>query len=85
MLFKCSNRPEQFELFYDGLIIEAVRNFIYFGVNVSCNGKCFNAQKHMSKQASKALFALSNAFNNNTLFVQDKLKTHIPVYSTSLD
>ena len=85
MLFKCSNRPEQFELFYDGLIIEAVRNFIYLGVNVSCNGKFFNAQKHLSEQASKALFALSNVFNNNTLFVQDKLKTHIPVYSTSLD
>ena len=30
MLSKCSNRPEQFELFYDGLIIEAVQNFIYF-------------------------------------------------------
>ena len=71
MLFKCSNRPEQFELFYDGLIIEAVRNFIYLGVNVSCNGKCFNAQKHLSEQASKALLALSNVFNNNTLFVQD--------------
>ena len=85
MLFKCSNRPEQFELFYDGLIIEAVRNFIYLGVNVSCNGIFFNVQKHLSEQASKALFALRNVFNNNTLFVQDKLKTHIPVYSTSLD
>ena len=48
MLFKSSNRPEQFELFYDGLIIEAVRNFIYLGVNVSCKGKCLNAQKHLS-------------------------------------
>ena len=74
MLFKASNRPEQFELFYDGSIIETVRNFIYLGVNVSCNGKFFNAQKHLSEQASKALYALSNVFNNNVLLVQDKMK-----------
>ena len=36
------------------------------------NGKFFNAQKHLSEQASKALYALSNVFNNNVLLVQDK-------------
>ena len=48
-------------------------------------GNVLMLKKHLSEQASEALFALSNVFNNNTLFVQDKLKTHIPVYSTSLD
>ena len=62
MLFKCSNRPEQFELFYDGLIIEAVQNFIYLGVNVSCNGKflmlkniCLN--KHLRLFLPLAMFS----------------------------
>ena len=74
MLFKCSNRPERFELNYGGSVVEIVRNFIYLGVNVSCNGKFFNAQKYSSEQASTALYALSNVFNNYTLFVEDKMK-----------
>ena len=74
MLFKCSNRPENIEVLYDGSILENVRNFIYLGVNVSCNGNFFQAQKHLSEQASKALYALSNILNDDVLLVQDKLK-----------
>ena len=60
MLFKCSTRPENFEVSYDGTALEIVRNFIYLGVNISCNGKFFQAQKHLAEQASKALYSLSN-------------------------
>ena len=74
MLFKCSNRPENIEVLYDGSILENVRNFIYLGVNVSCNGIFFQAQKHLSEQASKALYALSNVLNDDVLLVKDKLK-----------
>ena len=74
MLSKCLNRPENIEVLYDGSILENVRNFIYLGVNVTCNGKFFQAQKHLSKQASKALYALSNVFNDTVLLVHDKLK-----------
>ena len=66
MLFKCSTRPENFEVSYDGMALEIVRNFIYLGVNISC--------KHLAEQASKALYSLSNVFNDNVLCVQDKLK-----------
>ena len=75
VLFKTSYRPEQFEVLYDGSIIVTVRNFIYLliSVNVLGNGKFSNAQKHLSEQDSKALYALSNVFSNNNLLVQDKV------------
>ena len=68
------NRPENIEVLYVGSILENVPNFIYLGANVSCNGKFSQAQKCLSEQASKALDALSNVFNDNVLLVQDKLK-----------
>lgn len=74
MLFKTSNRPENFEILYEGSVLENVRNFIYLGVNISSNGKFYQAQKHLSEQASKALFSLNNLFRDNILCVQDKLK-----------
>ena len=74
MLFKSSTRPENFEVSYDGTALEIVRNFIYLGTNISCNGKFFQAQKHLAEQAFKALYSLSNVFNDNVLCVQDKLK-----------
>ena len=45
VLFKCSNRPENIEVLYDGSILENVRNFKYLGVNVSCNGIFFSSSK----------------------------------------
>ncbi|MEW8545044.1 MAG: reverse transcriptase family protein [Candidatus Thiodiazotropha sp.] len=74
MLFKCSNRPENFEVLYEGSSLENVSNFLYLGVNVASNGKFYQAQKHLSEQASKALFSLNKLFSDNILCVQDKLK-----------
>ena len=74
MLFTLSTRPEQFDVYYDDILLENVRNFIYLGVNISSNGKFFQAQKHLSDQASKALFALSKIFDSRMLCIEDKLK-----------
>ena len=73
MLFKLSTRPEQLNIF-DDTLLESVRNFIYLGVNISSNGKFFQAQKHLSEQASKALFALRNLFDGKMLCIEDKIK-----------
>lgn len=72
--FKGSNRPETFLMLYKGSALENVRNFIYLGVNVSSNGKFYQTQKHLSEQASKALFSLNYLSRDNILCVQDKLK-----------
>ena len=74
MLFTLSTRPEQFDVYYDDILLENVRNFIYLGVNISSNGKFFQAQKHLSDQASKALFALSKIFDSRMLCIEDKIK-----------
>ena len=50
MLFKLSNRHEQFEIYYDETSLEIVKIFIYLGVDVSSNGKFYQAQKHLSEQ-----------------------------------
>lgn len=76
MLFKCSNRPENFEVSYDGTALEIVRNFIYLGVNICCYGKFFQAPKHLANQAPKTLYSLSNVFNYNTLCIQENNLTH---------
>ena len=74
MLFKLCNIHEQFNIFYDEVQLEVVNTFIYLGVNVSSNGKFYQAQKHLSEQALKAMFALKNVFDSNVLCVKDKLK-----------
>ena len=74
MLFKSSSRPEQFEILYDGSVLENVRNFIYLGVNISCTGIFYQAQKHLSEQASKAFYSLSNLFTDSVLSVQVKIR-----------
>ena len=74
MLFKSSNRPEQLDMYFDEILLENVRQFIYLGVNISSNGKFLQAQKHLAEQASKALFALSNIFDSTMLCIGDKIK-----------
>ncbi|MEW8546880.1 MAG: reverse transcriptase family protein, partial [Candidatus Thiodiazotropha sp.] len=74
MIFSRSNRHEQVEIFYDETLLEIVNTFIYLGVNVSSNGKFYQSQKHLSEQASKALFALRKLFDSNLLCIKDKLK-----------
>ena len=67
MLFKPSNRPLQFEIFYDGTQLEIVESFIYLGVILSSNGSFFKTQKHLSEQASKALYSLNSLFDKTCL------------------
>ena len=74
MVFKLSLRPISLNIYFDEILLESVNNFIYLGVNVSSNGKFFQAQKHLSEQATKAMFALKNLFDNKLLCIEDKLK-----------
>ena len=67
MLFKLSNRYEHFNIFYNDEPLEVVKTFIYLGVNVSGNRKFYQAQKHLSEQALKALFALKKVFDSTVL------------------
>ena len=74
MLFKLDIRPEPLDVYYDAILLENVNQFIYLGVKISSNGKFFQAQKHLSEQASKALFALRNIFDSKMLGIEDKIK-----------
>ena len=74
MLFKSSSRLEQFEVLYDGSVLENVRNFIYLGVNISCTGISYQAQKHLSEQTSKAFNSFSNLITDSVICVQDKIR-----------
>ena len=58
MLFKLDIRPEPLDVYYDAILLENVNQYIYLGVKISSNGKFFQAQKHLSEQASKALLRL---------------------------
>ena len=61
-------------MYFDEILLENVRQFIYLGVNISSNGKFLQAQKHLTEQASKALFALSNIFDSTMLCIGVKIK-----------
>ena len=74
MLFKSSTRPEQLDMYFDGILLEKVRQFIYLGVNISSNGEFLQAQKHFSEQTSTALSALSNIFDCTMLCIGYKIK-----------
>ena len=56
MLYKSSNQPVHVEGLYDGSVLENVRNLIYLSVDISCTRKYYQAQKHLSEQAYKALY-----------------------------
>ena len=74
MLFKSSNRPESFDIFYDNVRLENVDSFIYLGVCLSSNGSFHKAQKHLFEQASKALYSLNSVFDKCHMCIEDKLK-----------
>jgi hypothetical protein len=71
MVFKRSGRKLQHRWYYGNCEIMQVNTFTYLGVNLSYNGNLFHAQKHLSEQASKALFSL---FDHVPLTIADKLK-----------
>ena len=73
MLFKPSNRPGSFAIFYDNVRLENVNSFIYLGVCLSSNGSFYIAQKHLSEQASKALYSSISLFDKCYMCIDDKL------------
>ena len=58
MVFKQGNRSEELNIYYNGKRLDVVTKFFYFGVALSCKGSFYQAQKVVSKQGSRALFAL---------------------------
>ena len=59
---------------YGNVSLEVVDTFIYLGVNLSCNASFNKVQKHLSGQASKALYSLNSLFHSTCLYIQNKLK-----------
>ena len=43
-------------------------------MTLSLNGLFYKAQKHLSDQASRALYSLNSLFQSKQLYIQDKLK-----------
>ena len=74
MVCRCSNRPEEVDILYNNEQLEVVDSFIYLGVTLSFNGLFYKAQKHLSEQASRALYSLNSLFQSTQLCIQDKLK-----------
>ena len=74
MVCRCSNRSEHIDIYYDNERLEVVDTFIYLGVNLSSNASLYKAQKHLSEQASRALYSLNSLFESTHLGIQDKLK-----------
>lgn len=74
MVFKCSSRPEDFEIYYDNVRFEIVDTFTYSEVSLSSNGSFYKTQKLLSEQASKALYSLNSLFDKGSLCIEDKLK-----------
>lgn len=70
MLCKNGNRIENFNVYYNNERLDIVKNF----VTLSSNGKFFQAQKALAKQASRALFSLNSLFDKVDLNSADKLK-----------
>ena len=42
-------------------------------MNLSCNASFYKAQKHLSGQASEALYSLNSLFDSTCLCIQDRL------------
>ena len=74
MVFKKNNRSETFDIFYDNFKLQIVNKFTYLGVTLSSNGVFYQAQKSLSKQALKALFALYSLFDTVSLNIPEKIK-----------
>ena len=72
MLFRCSNRPVNVDVFMNSL--EVVDTFTYLDVHLSSNGSFCKAQKHLSEHASTALYSLNSLYDNTCLCMQGKLK-----------
>ena len=74
MFFKNGTRLENIDFYYKNIKLEMVKKFTYLDVTLSSNGKCYQSQKYLAEQSSKALFALNNLFESTNFHIQDKVK-----------
>jgi hypothetical protein len=74
MICKKGKRPENVDLYLDRIKLNVVQKLTYLGGTLSQNGTCYQAQKQLSEQASRALFSLNKLFDEVSLNVSDKLK-----------
>lgn len=51
------------KLLYNGEYLEIVDKFVYLGVMLNYNDKCFTTQKQLAAQGRKAMFALKSTIN----------------------
>ncbi|MES9883266.1 MAG: reverse transcriptase family protein [Sedimenticola sp.] len=73
VVFQGSNRHCNTQFTYANTVLENVTSFTYLGITLSSNGKFFQAQKHLSEQATKAIFSLNSLFDKVQLTITDKL------------
>ncbi len=73
VIFQGGNRNTNVQLYYANDPIETVKHFTYLGITLTSNGKFYLAQKHLSDQATKALFSLNSLFDKIKLSVPDKM------------
>jgi hypothetical protein len=74
MLFKNGNRNGNFDVFYSNEKLNIVKSFTYLGVTLSSNGKFYQTQKALSKQANKALYSLNALFDKVQMDISEKIK-----------
>ena len=55
MVCRCSNRPENIEVYYDGDKLDVVDTFTYLGVTLSFNASFYKAQKTSVRTSFKSL------------------------------
>ena len=59
MVFKPGNTQDNTIFYYNDRVLENDSSFTNLGATLTRNGKFFQAQKSLSKQASRALFSLN--------------------------
>ena len=74
MVFKKGTRPENFDVFYNGIKLTSVSYFTYLGVTLSFNGSFYRAQKALASQALKSLYSLNSLFDTIPLDISEKIK-----------
>ena len=77
LTFKKRCRMENVDIYYNNERLKNVGKFTYLGVTLSANGKVYQAQKTLSKQAMKALFSVNSLFDSVSLNVSEKIKVVI--------
>lgn len=83
MLCKNGNRNENFNVFYNNERLNIVKTFTYLGVTLSSNGKFYQTQKALSKQANKALYSLNALFDTVPMDISEKIKLFDAMYYQS--